>query len=247
MKRAGIGCLAALAGFVLASQAQASWQRAFTLTNGSVSASGYLTLSYNPNAANSPAGDYNGLMITNISGTLTDVAMGWTNPVPITGLDPGYANTPTDDQLTPASFQWYEHDNNPFDPLSYSWDNLLFPGGSPNACTDYPFGGGVLDIYGVLFDLGGAATGTMVDLWSNGVLTNASTPTDPVYGPSLNGASIYELKYLSTDAPGIFFDQPGVSFTVAVPEPSTWAMLLLGFAAIGFTGYRARRSAVAAL
>jgi hypothetical protein len=31
-----------------------------------------------------------------------------------------------------------------------------------------------------------------------------------------------------------------------VPEPSTWAMMLLGLAGIGYAGYRARRSAVAA-
>jgi len=29
---------------------------------------------------------------------------------------------------------------------------------------------------------------------------------------------------------------------VAVPEPSTWAMLLAGFAGLGFAGYRARRA-----
>jgi hypothetical protein len=28
------------------------------------------------------------------------------------------------------------------------------------------------------------------------------------------------------------------TFTTAVPEPSTWAMLLLGFAGIGFMAYR---------
>ena len=27
-------------------------------------------------------------------------------------------------------------------------------------------------------------------------------------------------------------------FTAAVPEPSTWAMMLLGFAGIGFAAYR---------
>jgi PEP-CTERM motif len=27
----------------------------------------------------------------------------------------------------------------------------------------------------------------------------------------------------------------------AVPEPSTWAMMLLGFASLGFAGYRAKR------
>lgn len=32
-----------------------------------------------------------------------------------------------------------------------------------------------------------------------------------------------------------------VGATPAVPEPSTWAMLLIGFAAIGFAGYRSSR------
>jgi hypothetical protein len=35
--------------------------------------------------------------------------------------------------------------------------------------------------------------------------------------------------------------------SVAVPEPSTWAMLLLGFAGLGYLGYRgSRRTAAAA-
>jgi PEP-CTERM motif len=29
----------------------------------------------------------------------------------------------------------------------------------------------------------------------------------------------------------------------AVPEPSTWAMMLLGFATLGFAGYRKRKQA----
>jgi hypothetical protein len=34
--------------------------------------------------------------------------------------------------------------------------------------------------------------------------------------------------------------------TASVPEPSTWVMLLLGFAGLGYVGYRRRRSAVGA-
>jgi hypothetical protein len=30
----------------------------------------------------------------------------------------------------------------------------------------------------------------------------------------------------------------------SVPEPSTWAMMLLGFAGLGFAGYRTSRGAV---
>ena len=37
------------------------------------------------------------------------------------------------------------------------------------------------------------------------------------------------------------------TFTAAVPEPATWAMMLLGFASVGFVGYRrSRKSAVPA-
>jgi PEP-CTERM motif len=31
-----------------------------------------------------------------------------------------------------------------------------------------------------------------------------------------------------------------------VPEPSTWAMMLIGFASLGFAGYRTSRNSVAA-
>jgi hypothetical protein len=36
----------------------------------------------------------------------------------------------------------------------------------------------------------------------------------------------------------------GVSLT-AVPEPSTWAMMLLGFGGLGYAAYRRRRTAAA--
>lgn len=36
-----------------------------------------------------------------------------------------------------------------------------------------------------------------------------------------------------------------MTFTVSVPEPSAWAMTLLGFAALGFASYRASRTSVA--
>jgi hypothetical protein len=33
----------------------------------------------------------------------------------------------------------------------------------------------------------------------------------------------------------------GYQFSSAVPEPSTWAMMLIGFAGLGFVGYRQAR------
>jgi hypothetical protein len=47
----------------------------------------------------------------------------------------------------------------------------------------------------------------------------------------------------------VMFSTPviGGSVSPAVPEPSTWAMMLLGFAWLGFVGFRARRTAIATL
>ena len=42
------------------------------------------------------------------------------------------------------------------------------------------------------------------------------------------------------DGPDSFFLTPGVQ--VAVPEPSTWAMMLLGFAGVGFMAYRRKQA-----
>ena len=33
----------------------------------------------------------------------------------------------------------------------------------------------------------------------------------------------------------------GGTFMIAIPEPSTWAMMIAGFAGLGFAGYRASR------
>ena len=58
-------------------------------------------------------------------------------------------------------------------------------------------------------------------------------------------AAMGQGKNPTTDATGGMFS-PGIfgpNFDVgavgaAIPEPSTWAMMLLGFAGIGFVGYR---------
>jgi hypothetical protein len=48
-----------------------------------------------------------------------------------------------------------------------------------------------------------------------------------------------------TDPYAYVNDYGQFSATVAgTPEPSTWAMMILGFAGIGFMGYRRRNSAL---
>jgi hypothetical protein len=60
------------------------------------------------------------------------------------------------------------------------------------------------------------------------------------------------LDILVGQAGGPSFDDPGGGgggsfvWRVAVPEPSTWAMLVLGFAGLGWAGYRRARGPRAA-
>ena len=70
------------------------------------------------------------------------------------------------------------------------------------------------------------------ELGGGPTLSDAKSFVDPMF-TTPNG---YQL-FLS---PGILNGTPG-----GVPEPSTWAMLLIGFAGLGFAGLRASRKAAA--
>jgi hypothetical protein len=68
----------------------------------------------------------------------------------------------------------------------------------------------------------------------------------------LTGGGIVNFGYSNTDLGGgmgeldltpLTLDVSVSPITDAVPEPSTWAMLLIGFAAIGLAGYRTSRRA----
>ena len=47
-----------------------------------------------------------------------------------------------------------------------TYDNLFWPAGAPPTASDFDGAGGFLDIYGLMFSIGG---GTVVDLFDNGV------------------------------------------------------------------------------
>ena len=59
--------------------------------------------------------------------------------------------------------------------------------------------------------------------------------------------SAYGIAQQSTNPNGECCGVTPLTFTVtaAVPEPSTWAMLILGFAGVGFMTYRRRTQAIA--
>ena len=80
----------------------------------------------------------------------------------------------------------------------------------------------------------------------NGSSTSAADGSAIFIGWS--GGPITTLQFTLTSA--AFNPNDFAIGTVAlssVPEPSTWAMMLLGFAGLGFAGFRTRKPAVAAV
>lgn len=163
--------------------------------------------------------------VTGVSGTFSDT----NNGLNIVGASIGslvainHATPEPTNLLAPADFSKFAvaaglpPENNG----SLSYDNLYYPGGSPQTASDYPFSGGVFDIYGMMFDIG---NGRVVNLWSNGILGGDDTGGPVNYGVAVATAS-QALDYVGDVA--------------AVPEPSTFALLMAG---LGVLGWAARRS-----
>jgi len=157
--------------------------------------------------------------VTGISGTFSDSNSGL-NIVnaPVGPLEPVKHDTPdATNLLAPHDFSRFPVASGlPHGSLSY--DNLFYPGGSPQTASDYPLHGGWLDIYGLLFDIGG---GRVVDFWSNG--DSSGTGTGHVdYGIAV-ATSARSLDYVGA----------GVSVT---PEPG--ALGLLGSGLLGMLVWR---------
>ena len=101
-----------------------------------------------------------------------------------------------------------------------TYDNLFYPAGSPPTATDYQVHGGFLDIYGLLFNIGG---GRVVDFWSNGDFTGTGT------GPIDWGTAV------ATQSTSLDYVSGGVSVT---PEPG--ALVILGGGLLVMLAWRRR-------
>ena len=61
-------------------------------------------------------------------------------------------------------------------------------------------------------------------------------------------SSLTVLSFHGREVPAWYdLDNVSVTSTSTVPEASTWAMMVLGFAGLGFAGFGARRAAIAAI
>ncbi len=83
---------------------------------------------------------------------------------------------------------------------------------------------------------------------SNGLIFE-SGPWDTagtyVFGVYSNGSGGYEAALFGPGGANNYYTYNDPITLTAVPEPSTWAMLGLGFAGLAFVGYRKRRKALA--
>jgi hypothetical protein len=126
-----------------------------------------------------------------------------------------------------------------------SINGLLFQSGvNPPAKGTYtaPSSGNAWNYDNVIFP---SNPGQLVD--NSGVLFSFGTsPSNVGNFYTANG-----LYYFSVDRPQTLYN-PGDQIliggiTAAVPEPSTWAMMILGFAGLGFMAYRRKGNSLPAL
>ena len=150
--------------------------------------------------------------VTGVSGTFSDSNNGL-NIVnaPIGSLQPIKHDTPEPDNLlAPNDFSRFAVASG-LSPQSngfLTYDNLFYPGGSPQTASDYPFHGGILDIYGLMFNIGG---GRIVDVWSNGDMSQTGA------GPIDYGVAVATA--------GTALDYTGGATVSVAPEPSAFYLL----------------------
>jgi len=123
---------------------------------------------------------------------------------------------------------------------------LATPDANYGGTVGYRFSGGT-DLYGlddaVPIDQSGGllfAIGPSIPSWGHGLGFAIWNNGSPGYGDNYQA-------FLAGQIPGSsrFYYQTG-AISAAAPEPATWAMMLLGFAGLGFAGYRqARKNAPA--
>ena len=236
MNKSHVAIATVVAAAALACQAHAS-DYLFNFGDSTVGGSIDITYTANPNTGVIPGNvspntvdPIGSFIVTKITGTFTDMNVGISDDM-ITGRvlsDPGLP-TPTN-FFAPASFGFYPVANGvpgpgPSVAPGFSYDNLFYPDGSPRSSTDYPIHGGVLDIYGVVFTLQG---GNSVNLWSNGDFGNGII----TYGVGVtDGTNVLDYESVSG----------------SVPEPASWALMLIGVAGVGGAMRALRRSAASSV
>jgi len=172
---------------------------------------------------------------------------------------------PSAPMATDSSFTLTFNSSAPTTALSFTLDGYLSLDGHNSYEDDFTLKLNGTQIFDGTFNLGGgSSTSQAVVISSVGGVTLAN-PTSNGLGIGWNGgqetfnfsslalngvSNTLEFHYESLSGPGFAgfqglgdegwgVEQVNVS---AVPEPSTWAMMILGFAGVGFMAYRRRNN-----
>ena len=124
-----------------------------------------------------------------------------------------------------------------------AWRDVVVPGGATTtwkfSSPTYAFGG----FWDLQSDsVGGPGTG--IDLYLDG-LTNVASVDNSLAGVFfgfVSDTAFTSVQERAGQLGGVSetYEVSPIVFASAVPEPSTWAMLMLGFAGVGFMAYRRR-------
>ena len=185
----------------------------FSFHGGTITTSGTFTTT-----ATSTPGYYD---ITGISGTFTDTSQGISGA--ITGL------------YQPVSYTAPPMGSPAATAAGISYDDTFYPGAdSPNNCSDYPFYGGVFDVYGLAFNVAGGYVGA---LWSDGNMPGAGL----VYAAGdSNATTLLNLPNPTGADQTMPTGVPGTLQTNDTPEPAS--LFMFGAGLLGLIPVLARRS-----
>ena len=133
--------------------------------------------------------------------------------------------------------------------LSYASNTGATPGSQADLSWTYDVSG-VPSLTDAFATFAGTTTGTGTDdlseVLSNGVSLTLHAPgaTSAMFNAIQSLSVVKDQSDFAGSAGSADSSILGNAFSVtAVPEPSTWAMLLVGFAGLGLAGYRQRRKA----
>jgi hypothetical protein len=139
---------------------------------------------------------------------------------------------PTTQEVT-AINGWVSLSGQPNDTITTILADPSFPSAANNGPFIYDnifYGGNpVLDNDGILFATAGNPGGSW-NLWGNGPDNYSLYESIQNVGYAIEATGTFAVS--ASDAP---------NFAAAAPEPSTWALMLMGFAGLGYAGFRHRQ------